>query len=217
MPVQERQSGARPARDRSRCRAMRRLASTGASVTAWSWSVELVMRVLLRQGGRADRAAPSSMSAMMLPTISVADEHQHEGRGDIDVADPHRADDRRADGRQREDDRHLDLAGQHVGQHDALIHDERMQRVGHGVPHDHGAFGQALGARRLDILRVQRIEQIPAHHAHVVGEAAEGGDGDHRPDVLHEIDELVPGPGRAAIAGGEEAADLLTLNWKTRT
>src|SRR5690606_40645947 len=35
---------------------------------------------------------------------------------------------------------------------------------------------------------------------------AEGGDEDHRPDVLHQIDELVPAPGRSAITGREEHA-----------
>ena len=75
------------------------------------------------------------MSAMMLPMISVAASTSMKVAVTIDVADRHRADDRRTDRRQREDDRHLDLAGQHVGQHDALIHDERMQRVGHA----HGA------------------------------------------------------------------------------
>ena len=71
-------------------------------------------------------------------------------------------------------------------------------------------LGQALGAGRLDILRVQRIEQVAAHDAHIVGEPAEGGDRDDRPDMLDEIDELVPRPWRAAILRREEAADLLT-------
>ena len=116
-----------------------------------------------------------------------------------------------------EDDGDLDLAGQHVGQHDALVGDQRMQRVGHGVPHDHGAFGQALGARGLDILRVEHVEQVRPHHPHVVGEPAEGGDEDHRPDVLDEVDELVPADhGRAAVARGEEAADLLHVQRKAR-
>ncbi len=60
-------------------------------------------------------------------------EDQHEGRRDPDVADAERADDGRADRRQAEDDRHLDFAGEHVGQHHALIGDQRMERVGHGV------------------------------------------------------------------------------------
>ena len=146
---------------------------------------------------------------MMLPTISVAPSTSKQRRGDVDVADRHRADDRRPDGRQREDDRHLDLAGQHVGQHHALVGDERVQRVRHRVLHDHRALGEALGARGLDVLRVQRVEQVAAHHPHVVGEPAERRDEDHRPDVLDEVDELAPAPGRAAVLRRVEAADLL--------
>ena len=172
------------------------------------------MRVPPLPDGCADRARQQHVGD------DVADDqrcrqHQHEGGGDIDVADPHGTDDGRADGRQREDDRCLDLAGQHVGQDDALVHDQRMQRVRHGMAHDDGAFGKALGPCGLDILRVQRIEQIAAHDPHIVGEPAEGGDGDDRPDMLHEVDELVPRPGCAAVAGRVEAVDLGHLKWNT--
>ncbi len=133
---------------------------------------------------------------------------QHESRRHIDVAYPHGAHDRRTDGRQSENDGSLDLPGQHVRKHDALIHDQRMKGIRHRMAHDDRALAQSLGPRRLDILRIQRIEEIAAHHPHVVSEPAEGGDRDDRPDMLHQVDEFVPGPGRPAVARRMEAVDL---------
>ncbi|MNT66445.1 hypothetical protein D3C72_2045110 [compost metagenome] len=83
-----------------------------------------------------------------------------------------------------------------------------MQRIGHGMLHDHGAFGQALGTGGLDILAVEHIEQVGPHDAHVVRKTTKRRDEDDRPDMGHQVDELVPAPGRAAIAGGEEHADF---------
>ena len=146
MPVIERRKPPPDqARDSSRCRRARRPCGCGsmpapaAGRQARRSTGRLRSMSLIRPPPRRTRGsrATSSMSAMMLPTISVAPSTSMKRRGDVDVADAHRADDGRADGRQREDDRHLDLAGQHVGQHHALIGDQRMQRVRHGVPHDH--------------------------------------------------------------------------------
>ncbi|MNL19590.1 hypothetical protein D3C87_1407990 [compost metagenome] len=67
-----------------------------------------------------------------------------------------------------------------------------MHGVRHGVAHDDRAFRKALGARRLHILGVQRIQQIAAHHPHIIGKSTENGDGNHRPDMADEIDELPP-------------------------
>ena len=45
---------------------------------------------------------------------------------------------------QAEDDGDLDLAGQHVGEDDALVGDQRVQRVRDGVAHDDRAFARPL-------------------------------------------------------------------------
>ena len=60
------------------------------------------------------------------------------------------------------------------------------------MAHDDRTLRKPLGARRLDILCIQRIEQIAAHHPHIIGEPTEDGDGDHRPDMADEIDEFAP-------------------------
>jgi aldehyde dehydrogenase (NAD+) len=67
-------------------------------------------------------------------------EHQQQGGGDIGVANRHRADDSGADGGEAKDDGNFDLACQHIGQNHALIGDQRMQRIRHGVAHDNSAF-----------------------------------------------------------------------------
>ena len=85
----------------------------------------------------------------------------------------------------------------------------------------HLPFGQPLGAGRRHVLGVQFVQQIAAHHAHVLGHAAQSGDKHDRPDMLEQINQLGPAflrltqaaerPRRHRVLGRVERGHMLLI------
>ena len=97
---------------------------------------------------------------------------------------------KRAGGGQVEHQGHDRLAGNHPGQAAAQDHDQGVDGVAEGVFPGDNAFGQTFGAGGLDVLHVEHIQQVGAHHPAQPGCAAGANHHDRDPHMAEQVQNL---------------------------